>query len=113
MIRTPDPLLAKYTHTDRDSARRGQLPAVCSSLACTIRDGCYRKRLQTQPALGVAICPAGVADSLSRGSPWRPEIVLDVVIHPSSDPPDSGVVRDGDYMEQLQGQDAADYIKRK
>jgi hypothetical protein len=57
--------------------------------------------------------PAGIADSSSKGSPWRSEIVLDVVIHPSSDPPESGVVRDGVYMEQLQDQDVADYKKRK
>lgn len=50
-----DPLLAKYTQTDRDGARRRQLPAACSSLTCTIRDGCYRERLQTRPALSERI----------------------------------------------------------
>jgi len=34
--------LAKYTRPDRDRTLRGQLPAACSSLTCTIRDGCYR-----------------------------------------------------------------------
>ncbi len=39
-----------------------------------------------------------------RDSAWRSD-------RPSSAPPESGVVRDGGYMEQLQDQDVAAYIK--
>src|SRR5262249_12950600 len=51
--RTPDPLLAKYTHTlTRTMPDVDSCPAVCSSPTCTIRDVSYRKRLQTWPGLG-------------------------------------------------------------
>ena len=42
----PDPLLANYTRTDRDGARRALTPSLCSAQTVTVRHRCYRKQLQ-------------------------------------------------------------------